>query len=223
MPSSICGTKEYADSSSTSRATAASRDSSASRCPAGWLKRTPSEVSSSTSKNFPSRSMTAATGTFGFQIIYFTLQKQKRQGRPCLFQIRAYYLAAASAFFSSFFAFLAFFSFFAGLASSFFASALAGAAAAAAATGAAAFAASAATAEKETAANTAAISADNSLLIVNSKYLSRLINVYDTTVSAVITHCVSVWLTPQSGICLWCRGGELNPHARSEEHTSELQ
>src|SRR3989338_3194689 len=84
MPSRCCGVKEYADSSSTSRATAASNDSSASRCPAGWLKRTPWEGSSSTSRNFPSRSMTAATVTFGFQIIFYST-KTKKAGSPLPF------------------------------------------------------------------------------------------------------------------------------------------
>jgi hypothetical protein len=75
-----------------------------------------------------------------------------------------YYLAAGAASAAAFLA-LCF------LAWCFLAAGAAAAGAAAAAVGAAAGAASAATAVKETAANAAAINTDNSLLIVNSKYL----------------------------------------------------
>jgi hypothetical protein len=98
------------------------------------------------------------------------LQIKKGRVTPAFFNHTPNYLAAASAFlaFICFLAlcFLAFFSIF----SSALVSVLAGAVVAAGAVLAGAMAASAATAVKETAANTAAISTDNSLLIVNSNF-----------------------------------------------------
>src|SRR5262249_19617383 len=59
------GTMVHAVSSSASRAAAAASDSPDSRCPAGWLSLSPERVSSSTSRNSPSRSTMLATVTEG--------------------------------------------------------------------------------------------------------------------------------------------------------------
>src|SRR5512134_3758297 len=55
-----------------SRAAAWASDSPGSRWPAGWFRRTPSGVSSSTIRKRPSRSTTAATVTLGFQGRFMT-------------------------------------------------------------------------------------------------------------------------------------------------------
>jgi hypothetical protein len=95
----------------------------------------------------------------GFQTICeYILAIKKGRVAPAFFKLALDYLAAAA------FAFLCFFAFLACLAAGL-ASAAAGAAVVAA--GAAGAAASAATAEKVTVANTAAISADKILLILN--------------------------------------------------------
>jgi len=66
-PTSASGVTWQPVSSSASRMQAATSDSPSSRWPAGWLKRRPAEVSSSTTRNRPSRSISAATVTLGFQ------------------------------------------------------------------------------------------------------------------------------------------------------------
>src|ERR1039457_3048215 len=104
----------------------------------------------------------------GFPNHICILQIKKGRVTPAFFKHVTNYLvsafsAAAFLAFLCFLALLAFFSFF----SSALVSALAGAAVVAAGAAALAGAASAATAVKETAANTAAISTDNSLLMVN--------------------------------------------------------
>src|ERR1019366_2637725 len=108
----------------------------------------------------------------GFPNHICILQIKKGRVTPAFFKHVTNYLvsafsAAAFLAFLCFLAFLAFFSFFSFF-SSALVSALAGAAVVAAGAAALAGAASAATAVKETAANTAAISTDNSLLMVNS-------------------------------------------------------
>src|SRR5512134_2185925 len=67
MPRSAVGVKRCAVSSSTSRATACASDSPGSRWPAGWLSTRRPLAISSTKRNFPSRSITAATVTLGRQ------------------------------------------------------------------------------------------------------------------------------------------------------------
>src|SRR5579862_395718 len=65
MPTSAVGLKRCAVSSITSRAQAAISVSPGSRWPAGWLSTRRPSWSSSTNRNLPSRSMTAATVTLG--------------------------------------------------------------------------------------------------------------------------------------------------------------
>src|ERR1035437_26022 len=108
----------------------------------------------------------------GFPNHICILQIKKGRVTPAFFKHVTNYLVSAfsAAAFLAFLCFLAFLSFF----SSALVSALAGAAVVAAGAGAdlaGAIVASAATAVKETAANTAAISTDNSLLILNSNFL----------------------------------------------------
>src|SRR4051812_33322410 len=67
MPTSAVGSKRCAVSSMTSRAQAAISVSPGSRWPAGWLRTSLPSMFSSTKRNRPSRSMTAATVTLGFQ------------------------------------------------------------------------------------------------------------------------------------------------------------
>src|SRR3954467_7248109 len=62
------GSKTCAVSSSTSRRQAAISDSPGSRWPAGWLSTRRPSMRSSTRRNFPPRSITAATVALGFQI-----------------------------------------------------------------------------------------------------------------------------------------------------------
>ena len=66
-PTSAVGTKWWAVSSRASRAQPSAGDSPGSRWPAGVLSLRPCEVCSSTSRKRPSRSITAATVTLGFQ------------------------------------------------------------------------------------------------------------------------------------------------------------
>src|SRR3954464_15410548 len=67
MPTSASGSKWCAVSSRTSRRHASTIDSPGSRCPAGWLSTRRPSIFSSTRRNWPSRSITAATVTLGFQ------------------------------------------------------------------------------------------------------------------------------------------------------------
>src|SRR4051812_960695 len=67
MPTSASGSKWCAVSSRTSRRHASTIDSPGSRCPAGWLSTRRPSIFSSTKRNRPSRSMTAATVMLGFQ------------------------------------------------------------------------------------------------------------------------------------------------------------
>src|SRR5688572_13907675 len=69
MPTSAVGSKRWAVSSITSRAQAATRDSPGSRWPAGWFSTSRPSLRSSTKRKRPSRSITAATVTEGFQIV----------------------------------------------------------------------------------------------------------------------------------------------------------
>src|SRR6185369_5132541 len=69
MPTSPVGWKRCAVSSITSRAQASIRVSSGSRWPAGWFSTRLPSCSSSTNRNLPSRSMTAATVTLGRQML----------------------------------------------------------------------------------------------------------------------------------------------------------
>src|SRR5690348_16035194 len=67
MPTSSRGSNACAVSSSTSRRQAATSDSPGSRCPAGWFSTRRPLMRSSTKRNRPPRSITAATVTLGFQ------------------------------------------------------------------------------------------------------------------------------------------------------------
>src|SRR5690349_13003293 len=68
MPTSAVGSKRCAVSSSTSRRHAATSDSPGSRWPAGWFSTSLPSMRSSTKRNRPSRSTTAATVAEGFQM-----------------------------------------------------------------------------------------------------------------------------------------------------------
>src|SRR5512134_2450485 len=65
MPRSAVGVMRCAVSSSVSRATACTSDSPGSRWPAGWLSTRCPFAISSTNRNLPPRSITAATVTLG--------------------------------------------------------------------------------------------------------------------------------------------------------------